>query len=434
MESATPSKLHITLNSDSSPEQSVASFNTTAATTPSSTPDVLANKLAKYDVTVEDLHRVQDVFIELAEAAGTMMLNAEFDVLAQAATKNNTSDLVSDYDKAIETMVHARLTEEFPNFDFLGEESYTHGQKLGDKPTFIVDPVDGTINFTRGFPNFAISMALAVEKYPVVGMVYNPGQGNLWSAIENHGAFLTRELFVARKKLTDPLELKNQDPILKDAFGMLSVGQGKTAKATPMVEKEDPMSMTTAQKAAKELEGFTPTFKLKMAELPKYKLPITPIPPPMPALKKRLIAIEWGNERKGPNWALRTDVHDKLLTDEEEDGKMILSCRSSGSAALDFCYVAAGMFDAFWEGGVWCWDVAAGWLMVKEAGGIVASANPGDWHPTLEGRCYFPVRAAKREEQKALVQELWAVMGDRKFVYKDKKKPVDGTVSAAETA
>jgi myo-inositol-1(or 4)-monophosphatase len=113
---------------------------------------------------------------------------------------------------------------------------------------------------------------------------------------------------------------------------------------------------------------------------------------------------------------------------------MILSCRSSGSAALDFCYVAAGMFDAFWEGGVWCWDVAAGWLMVKEAGGIVASANPGDWHPTLEGRCYFPVRAAKREEQKALVQELWAVMGDRKFVYKDKKKPVDGTVSAAETA
>ena len=101
MNSATPFKLHITLDSDSSPEQSVASSNTTAATTPSSTPDVLANKLAKYDVTVEDLHRVQDVFIELAEAAGTMMLNAEFDVLAQAATKNNTSDLVSDYDKAI---------------------------------------------------------------------------------------------------------------------------------------------------------------------------------------------------------------------------------------------------------------------------------------------------------------------------------------------
>ena len=113
---------------------------------------------------------------------------------------------------------------------------------------------------------------------------------------------------------------------------------------------------------------------------------------------------------------------------------MILSCRSSGSAALDFCYVAAGMFDAFWEGGVWVWDVAAGWLIVEEAGGIVASANPGDWQPTLEGRTYFPVRCAKREEQEAVIKELWEMMGDRKFVYKDKKKPDDGTASAAETA
>lgn len=407
--------------------------STTADTTTSRTPDMLADKLAKHGLTVETLHRVQDVFIELAEAAGTMMLNAEFDVLAQADTKNNTSDLVSDYDKAIEAMVHKRFTEEFPSFEFLGEESYTHGQKLTDEPVFIVDPVDGTINFTRGFPNFGISMALAIEKYPVVGMVYNPGQGNLWTAIENHGAFLTKELFVARNKLTDPLELKNQDPALRDAFGKLSIGVGKTAKPTPMTEKEDPL-MTTAEMAAKQLEFFKPTFKTKMADLAKYKLPLTPFPPPMPSLKKRLIAIEWGNERKGPNWALRTDVHTKLLTDEAEGGKMILSCRSSGSAALDFCYVAAGFFDAFWEGGVWCWDVAAGWIMVKEAGGIVASANPGDWDPSLEGRCYFPVRASKREEQKAIVEELWGVMGDRKFVYKDKKKPDDGTVSAAETA
>lgn len=434
MAPTTPIKLHLTVDSDSSPEHSGASSITTAATTPSRTPEVLANKLAKHNLTVDDLHRVQDVFIELAEAAGTMMLNAEFDVLAQAATKNNTSDLVSEYDKAIEAMVQKRLKQEFPDFDFLGEETYTHGQKLNERPTLIVDPVDGTINFTRGFPNFGISMALAIDKYPVVGSVYSPGQGNLWTAIENHGAFLTKELFVERKKLTDTLELKNKDPALTDAFGMLSVGNsGKTANSTPAVENEDPM-MTTAQKAAKELDGFKPTFKAKMAYLPKYKLPLAPFPPPMPSLKKRLIAIEWGNERKGPNWQLRTDVHTKMLTDEAEGGKMILSCRSSGSAALDFCYVAAGFFDAFWEGGVWVWDVAAGWLIVKEAGGMIVSANPGDWNPTLEGRCYFPIRAAKREEQENLAKETWALMGDRKFVYKDKKKPDDGTVSAAETA
>jgi myo-inositol-1(or 4)-monophosphatase len=96
---------------------------------------------------------------------------------------------------------------------------------------------------------------------------------------------------------------------------------------------------------------------------------------------------------------------------------MIVSCRSSGSAALDFCYVGMGAFDAFWEGGVWVWDVAAGWLVVEEAGGIVASANPGDWEPGLEGRCYFAVRGARREEQVGVVRELWGVMGDRRFVF-----------------
>ena len=56
---------------------------------------------------------------------------------------------------------------------------------------------------------------------------------------------------------------------------------------------------------------------------------------------------------------------------------------------------------------------------MEEAGGIVASANPGDWEPTLEGRVYFAVRHAKREEQKAVVEELWDIMGDRKFTHCD---------------
>ncbi|KAF1357834.1 carbohydrate phosphatase [Lizonia empirigonia] len=342
-----PSK-YLTVDSDGSPEVSDVSSNTTTATTPSRTPAVFSNLLAKYNLNEATLHKVQDVFIELAEAA--------------ASTKNNTSDLISDYDKKIEAMVQARLAEEFPTFEFLGEESYKHGQKLNDGPTFIVDPVDGTINFTRGFHNFAISLALAVEKKPVVALIYSPNQGKLFMVIKTYGSFMT-----------------------------------------------------------------------KMVELPKYKLPLTPIPAPMPSLKKRLIAVEWDNERMGPNWELRTDVHKKLLTNDKAGGKMILSCRSMGSAALDFCYVAAGQFDGFWEGGVWVWDVAAGWLIVEEAGGIVASANPGNWHPTLEGRTYFPVRAAKREEQEAVVKELWEVMGDRKFVYEGNKAPKDGAVSAAAT-
>jgi myo-inositol-1(or 4)-monophosphatase len=100
-------------------------------------------------------------------------------------------------------------------------------------------------------------------------------------------------------------------------------------------------------------------------------------------------------------------VHNKLLTSKAEGGAMVKSVRSNGSAALDF----------FWEGGVWIWDVAGGWIILEKAGGIVASTNPGDGDPTLEGRLYFAVRAVKREEQKSVVEELWGIMGDRKFVY-----------------
>ncbi|XPS98822.1 Inositol-phosphate phosphatase [Ascochyta lentis] len=411
-----PATVQQTVDSGSSPEGSIASTQATAATTPALTPEVLADLLGKYNLTEDTLHKVHDVFVELAEAAGVIMVNAEHDVLAQAGTKNNTSDLVSDYDKKIEAMIKDHLANEFPDFEFLGEESYKHGQKLNDGPTFIVDPVDGTINFTRGFHNFAISLAFAIEKKTIVALVYSPNLGKLFTATKTHGAFLVNELFVPRQQIKDQLERENNDPVVQDIFGDLTIQDEPKGQGKAIVTGE-----------------VKPTFKAKMAELPKYKLPLTPIPAPMPSLKERLIAIEWANERMGPNWDLRTDVHTKLLTNDKAGGKFILSCRSSGSAALDFCYVAAGNFDAFWEGGVWVWDVAAGWLIVEEAGGIVASANPGNWHPTLEGRTYFPVRGAKREEQEAVVKEMWEVMGDRKFVYADTKAPKDGGASAAVT-
>lgn len=112
-------------------------------------------------------------------------------------------------------------------------------------------------------------------------------------------------------------------------------------------------------------------------------------------------------------------MHKKLLTDKKEDGAMVKSVRSNGSAALDFCYVAIGWYDMFWEGGVWIWDVCAGWIIVEEAGGMVAGANPDEWSPTLEGRSYLPVRAGEGREQ--VIKELWSLMDGKKFVYPSKK-------------
>ncbi|PVI03489.1 inositol monophosphatase [Periconia macrospinosa] len=295
--------------------------------------------LSKHGLSMNTLGSIHDLFIAIAKDAGKIMQAAEYELLVSASIKNNTSDLVTKYDKQIETMVQKKLLEAYPNFDFLGEETSKKGTKLDDKPTFVVDPIDGTLNFSKGVPNCAISLGLTLEKKAIVGVVYNPFRGDLFTAIKGRGAYWT-----------------------------------KTCSGT------------------------------------KLSLPVQ-TPRPMENLNSCLVAVEWGNEREGANWKLRADVHKKLLTSKEEGGAMCKSVRSNGSAALNFCYVAAGMLDAFWEGGVWVWDICAGWIIVEEAGGIVASANPGDWKPTLEGRLYFPVRKADPEEQKAVVEELWATMG-----------------------
>jgi myo-inositol-1(or 4)-monophosphatase len=242
-------------------------------------------------------------------------------------------------------MVQKRLTTQYPNFDFLGEETFKQGQELSDEPTFVCDPIDGTLNFIHGFPNTAISLALTVAKKPVVGVVYNPFRKDLFTAIKGGGAFLTR------------------------------------------------------------------------ANGSRIALPVKQNPDPLESLNDCLVAVEWGNERLGPNWELRSSVAIKLLSSKVIGGAMAHSVRSNGSAALDFCYVAAGWFDMFWEGGCWIWDVCAGWLIVEEAGGIVVGASPGEWEPTLEGRSYFPVRAAPRGQRK-VVEEMWSCMGGRRFVFK----------------
>ncbi|KAI4638869.1 hypothetical protein J4E93_009619 [Alternaria ventricosa] len=301
--------------------------------------------LAKNNITRSRLNEVHSLLIEIATDAGKIMVAAE-ECIITTVHKNNTSDVVTKFDKQIEAMAEERLAEAFPEFTFLGEETFKHGTKLADTPTFIVDPIDGTLNFSLGVPNCAISLALTLDKKPVVGVVFNPFRGDMYHAIKGQGAYLTK------------------------------------------------------------------TFTNR-----KIKLPVQSIPKPMPSLNSCLIAVEWGNQRSGPNWALRTSIHNALLTSKVEGGAMCKSVRSNGSAALDFCYVAHGMLDAFWEGGVYSWDVAAGWCILEEAGGVVVSANPGGWDPELEGRLYFAVRNAKREDQRAVIQELWGMMGDRKFVF-----------------
>ncbi|KAF2711460.1 carbohydrate phosphatase [Pleomassaria siparia CBS 279.74] len=326
-------------------EGSLKNSGASTVPTPMPTPEDFESTSAQYKMSERDLVDIKDELVSVARAAGKMMRNADPSVCTDSDTKKNSSDRVTACDKEVEAMIISRLESSYPEILFLGEETFKE-QRLTDAPTFVCDPIDGTLNFIHGVPNCATSLSLTIDKKPVIGVVYNPFRDHLYTAIKGQGAY------------------------------------------------------------------FTDTI-----DGPTLRLPRKPVLAPLTSLNNCLLGLEWGSQRDGPNWELRTDMVKTLLSSKPTGDAVVRSIRTYGSAALDFCYVAASEMDVFWEGGCWSWDVSAGWIILLEAGGMVASANPDDWNPTLEGRCYLGVRKAEESDQRALIEELWALMGDRKFVY-----------------
>ncbi|RDW61555.1 Myo-inositol-1-monophosphatase [Coleophoma crateriformis] len=291
-----------------------------------------------------NLQEVHDLLVSIAHEAGKMIMSATPSYLS-AGEKKNSADLVTETDQAVEAMVSSRLQTSYPQFSFIGEETFKPGvTKLTDAPTFIVDPIDGTTNFVHAFPAFCISLGFVVKKVPSVGVIYNPFLGELYTAIKGQGAYISRN------------------------------------------------------------------------GAPKEKLPLKQNPEPLKDLSTCLVGAEWGSDRTGSNFAIKCAVFAKLAASKEDGGAMVHSLRCMGSAALNIAAVATGQQDVFWEGGCWAWDVAAGWCLLSEAGGIMAGGNPGDWDPAIDGRKYLAVRAAP-EGQKAIVEEMWAVIGDGRLEY-----------------
>ncbi|PGH22986.1 hypothetical protein AJ80_02901 [Polytolypa hystricis UAMH7299] len=289
-----------------------------------------------------DLQGIHDFLIDIAYKAGDM-INGAKPLVNGVGSKKNSSDLVTETDRAVEKMVSTELTTRYPSYEFMGEETYHPSKPLTNAPTFIVDPIDGTVNFVHSFPNACISLGFAIEKQPVVGVVYNPFTKILYSAISGKGAFMNR---------TTKLPLKG------DSFEALK------------------------------------------------------------GLGNALIGVEWGSDRNGRNWETKIRTFESLGKSREEGGAMVHSMRSMGSAALNLCAVAAGVLDLYWEGGCWAWDVCAGWVILTEAGGIMADGNPGNWDCKVDGRKYLAVRGSPNGEgQKEIVEELWSHIHGDGFEY-----------------
>lgn len=142
----------------------------------------------------------------------------------------------------------------------------------------------------------------------------------------------------------------------------------------------------------------------------RQKLPLHPATP-LETLNTCLVAVEWGSDRSGNDFAVKSQTFAKLAESKDHNGGMVHGLRSLGSAALNLCAVASGDIDVYWEAGCWAWDVCAGWVILSEAGGMVVDANPGNWTPRIDERRYLAVRGG--EGQRELVEEFWGLVQGR---------------------
>lgn len=233
------------------------------------------------------LVELEQTAIDAAQAAGTL-LRENFNRAKTLRFKEGIHNIVTDSDIASEQLIIETIRSYFPDHAVLAEEGGEDATTSSYR--WIIDPLDGTVNFAHGIPIFSVSIAVEFSGAVVVGVVYQPLLDELFTARRGGGAFLNgRAIEVSRCAC------------LADAF--LVTG-----------------------------------FPYNIASFPEYR------DWHFPALVRRGIPI-----------------------------------RRLGSSALDLAYVAAGRFDAFWEVGLQPWDIAAGVLLVTEAGGRV-SAYDGSPH------------------------------------------------------
>ncbi|CAF1176246.1 unnamed protein product [Adineta ricciae] len=141
-------------------------------------------------MTEQEIDVYYKAVLDLVSLAGKVV-NEGFSITKHVETKSGAADLVTEFDQRVEEILIKSLRETFPTHKFIGEESAAAGAKtvFGDDPTWIIDPIDGTTNFVHGFPFVAISIALAIKKEVVIGVIYNPVLDKLYSAVRGKGAF-----------------------------------------------------------------------------------------------------------------------------------------------------------------------------------------------------------------------------------------------------
>ena len=207
-----------------------------------------------------------NIMIKAAEKASKILIRDFGELEKLQVSSKGPSDFVTSSDKKVEKIIIEELTKSRKKFSVLSEEI---GElKNSDKNNYwIIDPIDGTVNFLHGIPHFAISIALKSNKEIVSGLIFDPIKNEMFYAEKNNGAYFNNQRIRVSKK-------KNLDECL----------------------------------------------------------------------------FATGSKSKNIN---------------------SLNIRKTGCAALDMAYVGAGRYDGCFQKNLNIWDIAAGIIIIKEAGGKI---------------------------------------------------------------
>ncbi len=233
------------------------------------------------------MDRLDEFFVvaeEAAREAGKLLVEryrTDFSI-----SKKGVVNLVTEVDIESENLIVSRIRQAFPEHAILAEERHPDSSRAGFK--WIIDPLDGTTNYAHGYPVFSVSIALEFEGEILLGVVFDPTRGELYSARRGGGAFCNGR----------PIRVSKTSTLVAS---LLATGF--------------PYDVHTSRQ--NNLDNYC------------------------------AFAVRAQGIRRG------------------------------GSAAIDFCYVASGRLDGFWELKLNPWDCAAGSLIVHEAGGTVTDFRGG---------------------------------------------------------
>ena len=129
-----------------------------------------------------------DVAVEAAREAGAILM-AEFDRPRKITYKGEV-DIVTEADKRSETAIVNRLRAQFPRHTVVAEEGSGHQSESAFR--WYVDPLDGTTNYAHGYPCFCVSIGLAERDELIMGVIFNPVNGELFTAVKGEGAYLNQ--------------------------------------------------------------------------------------------------------------------------------------------------------------------------------------------------------------------------------------------------